>query len=97
MARKTLDESRKAWLAFYEKHNKDKKKMTKVTFTLSGGNNFTIEADSNTIAAYLATQTKKSNATATPEFAGLASVKLPETHTLADVKALEVDVWIALE
>ncbi|KAG6871115.1 hypothetical protein C0995_008081, partial [Termitomyces sp. Mi166 len=58
--------------------------MSKITFTLAGNNTFTLEGDTETIAAYLATQLTKT------EFAGLAS-DTPPPGSLDDVEALEFD------
>ncbi|KAG5335544.1 hypothetical protein C0989_001041 [Termitomyces sp. Mn162] len=61
MEGKTIEESKRKHLAYYEnlKKEKGRKKTSKVTFTLSGGNAFTIEEDPDTIMAYLAAQAAK--------------------------------------
>ncbi|KAH0578444.1 hypothetical protein H2248_012588 [Termitomyces sp. 'cryptogamus'] len=100
MEGKTLEESKKARLAYYKNLKKDKKKTSKITFTPTGGNAFTLEGDSEMIATYLATQTAKTNNfSSKPEFAGLASDEIPSASagSLADVEELEFDAWIVLE
>ncbi|KAG6880673.1 hypothetical protein C0995_004989 [Termitomyces sp. Mi166 len=99
MEGKTIEESRKARLAHYknQRKEKDKKKTSKVTFTPSGGSAFTLEGNSETIAAYLATQTGKTSFTSKTEFAGLAADAISPIEPLSEVEALEMDAWIAME
>ncbi|KAG5719504.1 hypothetical protein E4T56_gene11305 [Termitomyces sp. T112] len=60
MAGKSVEELRRAWLAFYDNKEKEweKKSSTalRVTFTPAGGSAFTLEGDPATIVAYLAMQ-----------------------------------------
>lgn len=101
MARKSVKESKKACLAFYNNKQKERKKKTKTTskimFTLARGSAFTLEGDPMNIAAYLAMQTPKTVSTPAAEFAGLGSNVLPAAGLLADVEGLEFDAWVVLE
>lgn len=98
MEGKTAEESKKARLAYYDaqRKEKDKKKTSKITFTPAGGSAFTLEGDSDTIAAYLATQSTKVTASSKAEFAGLVSDSIPG-GSLTEVEGLEIDAWITLE
>ncbi|KAG6863283.1 hypothetical protein C0993_012199, partial [Termitomyces sp. T159_Od127] len=92
MEGKTLEKSKKACLAYYNKKNKDKKETSEIMFTSTGGGSaFTLEGDSDTIAAYLASQTAKSSSSTKGEFAGLASDAIPSIGTLRDIEELEID------
>ncbi|KAG5348155.1 hypothetical protein C0989_010909, partial [Termitomyces sp. Mn162] len=74
MARKTVEELRTAWIVHYNAQRKAKgrgKAASRVTITLAGGSAFTVEGDSDVIAAYIAMH--KGSATPKAEFAGLAS------------------------
>lgn len=73
-----------------------KKGTTKLTITPAGSSAFTIEGDSDTLAAYIAGQTGKSTGVTTKnEFAGLVSDEIP--GTLSAAESYEIDTWIALE
>ncbi|KAG6870750.1 hypothetical protein C0993_004184, partial [Termitomyces sp. T159_Od127] len=103
MVGKSIEELKKACLAFYDGKQKEREKrdkgVSKITFTPAGGSAFTLEGDPATIAAYLATQAPKTATTDAPkaEFAGLGYDTLPAAGFLADAEGLEFDAWIALE
>ena len=62
---------------------------------IEGGSAFTLEGDSDTIAAYLALKIAKLSPSVKKKFAGLASDTIPLTGTLQDIKDLEINAWIA--
>ena len=65
------------------KKDKDRKKTSKIMFMpAGGGSTFTLEGDSDTIAAYLASQTEKLSPSTKEEFAVLVSDIIPSTGTL---------------
>ncbi|KAG5735106.1 Copia protein [Termitomyces sp. T112] len=103
MAGKSIKESKKARLAFYDGKWKEREKrdkaVSKMTFTPAGGSIFTLEGNPATIAAYLAMQAPKTATTDAPkaEFTGLGYNTLPAVGFLADVEGLEFDAWIVLE
>ncbi|KAG5732007.1 Copia protein [Termitomyces sp. T112] len=103
MAGKSIEESKKACLAFYDSKRKEREKrdkaVSKITFTPAGSSVFTLEGDPATIAAYLAMQAPKTATTDAPkaEFAGLGYDTLPAVGFLADAEGLEFDTQIALE
>ncbi|KAG6895396.1 hypothetical protein C0992_001496 [Termitomyces sp. T32_za158] len=89
---------KKARLAHYENVRKEKGKWTrKVTFTPAGGSAFTLEGDSETIAAYLAAKGMTTGSPLKQEFAGLTSDTIPSASALAVVEDLEIDAWIVLD
>lgn len=93
MEGKTIEKLRKARIA----KAKEKKKTTlKFTITPTGGSAFTIEGDSNTIAAYITSQGKPTTSLKN-EFTGLASDVLPSSASIEDIEDLEFDMLIVLE
>ncbi|KAG6883659.1 hypothetical protein C0992_008185, partial [Termitomyces sp. T32_za158] len=92
MAGKTVEESRTAWIAHYDAQRKAKgkgKTASRVTIMPAGGSAFTVEGDSEVIAAYITTHTGPAAPRA--EFAGLASDVFPAAASLESIKTLEFD------
>lgn len=99
MSGKTIEESRQARLAHYDAQRKEKdakKKTSRVTITPTGGTAFTVEGDSDAIAAYITAQGGKATSAVKSEFAGLASDSIPAS-CIDEIEELEFDSLIAVE
>lgn len=99
MAGKTVEESRQAQLAYYDVQCKEKdatKKTSQVTIILTRGLAFTIESDSETIAAYISVQGGKDPLSTKTEFAGLASDFILAS-CIEEIESMEFDSLIAVE
>lgn len=97
MAGKTLDELKAACIVHYKakRKTKDKKKgVSKFTFTPAGRAAFTVEGDSDVLAAYISSLASKvQGGTVRAEFAGLTA----DYTKLAETESLEVNAWVTLE
>lgn len=98
MSGKTVEESKQARLAYYDAQRKEKdakKKTSRITITPNGGSAFTVEGDSEAIAAYIAAQGEKSTSSTKAEFAGIASDSIP--GYIEDIEAMEFEALVAVE